>query len=315
MAYARRQRYRKFNFGEEIRATGSLPSRETPNSPRLTMRFDSWGSFVDYCMNRKAATHVQESRSTIGQYSAGWAGMADFESAVKLAIEGWPEGAAQARGMSEALIDKITSLIETRQPRFSDDGWELNFDRYLEGEPECMYSVTRRLEEAQGTRTLRVVVNTGARAGISPGVMVCKGAAAAALVQCLEAAGVRCEVIVACGVSIDCCRPADIETYTLLKRADQDLDLDRLVFAVANPASHRRFNFALRESIDWFISRVGTGYGGSVDVTNQGDIYIGACDSCGAPQWESIDSAAAWVVDTLKAQGVHLTREITESTL
>jgi hypothetical protein len=125
----------------------------------------------------------------------------------------------------------------------------------------------------------------------------------------LEYAGNRCEVVHHCpfnSTHADIQHSA-IDFKTVIKTADQPLDLSRLMFAVGHPSMFRRIMFACLEQNPVEHAKV-RNYGQSVPVheSYHGDIYLDSM-GYGDPQWTSPASAQEWILAQLKAQGVHVT--------
>ena len=87
-----------------------------------------------------------------------------------------------------------------------------------------------------------------------------------------------------------------------LKQAGQPLDLDRLSFALAHPASLRRLTFAAYESFPYGSD---SGYGQPKEYSTGADVYIG-CSMHGQPKWIDTEAATEWIFKQLKDQGVSI---------
>lgn len=271
-----------------------------------TLRFDSLEAFVAAAL-KPAASHRRgrPSHKTTGLFVAGWSGTSNFNAAVELARRGWPEGAAKVKAISAATITKVTSLMDETQILMDVSGLDFDMGAYMSGQPEHWMTEHTETVEGRANRHVRVVFNYGALGDVSGEVKIAKGAAVAALVACLEAAGNRVELI---GATLTTDHSAGVlQTYTMLKAADQPLDIDRIAFALVNPAMQRKLHFAIRESLDWFCVGGGDEVGASDDIPigpERGDIYIGA--GRGGVQWTDSTKMQAWVIEQLEKQGVVL---------
>lgn len=277
-------------------------------------RFQTWGEFLEFAENRKAVSadpDYQRSHDTSGSYPE-FCRTRDFAHALELARYGWPEGVAAAKPLTDALFDKVTSLVEREEVLHDVVGSSIDIGAYLNGDPECWTRMESHIVDGNSPRIFRLVYNASASAGITPDTMIGKGAAIAALVKALEFAGHRVEVwcIPWAGSShkYGSGRP-EHETRVLVKAADQDLDFGRLVFALAHPSTVRRLGFACLEA-DRTIKTLGKGYGRPADCeeSERGDIYIGR-SFYGEPQWTDAQSVIAWILETLKTQGVTVRTE------
>jgi hypothetical protein len=91
--------------------------------------------------------------------------------------------------LRDAILRKASKQIEKRRAAFAVAGGTVSVGRYITGRPHCFITRTKTHESrhGRGKRILKIVVNVGARAGVSADVMFTRGAAAVALVNALEA--------------------------------------------------------------------------------------------------------------------------------
>ena len=263
--------------------------------------FESFGDFVSFAETRTlpvgGVTHSRDNTS-----SGTWDLNANFDATVQLAKFGWPDGANRVKALAGKLTTNLSHLIE--MPVISYDVMGENFDAgvFCEGKPECFFDIHSQIEEFTGTgKIVRLVFNSTASCGISAQVMAAKGAMICALIQCLEIAGIRVEVILTFATRGQ-------KTYGVevpIKDADQNLDLDRLVFSLAHPACFRRLGFSVLESSETFAKDCGGSYGCPTSVDTPCDIKVPE-SSWSDSQWLSEDTAIAWITGELKKQGVHL---------
>lgn len=273
----------------------------------LTQRF-SWGEYLDH-VAVKSETGDQDLHSRSNSASSYWDLGAGFEGAMKLALHGWPEGAATVQKVSAKLFDRISSQVEREYPVYDTEGQGIDVSRFLDGEPECWQRMETRITEGQGRRIYRLVFNMTASCGVDASVMLAKGAAVVALCELLEFSGHGVEIN-AVLANFSC-----VEQHVRIKDSDQPLDLPRVAFAIAHPAMFRRLGFSMLELLDGATrSKLGVtshgGYGRVAEAqkSEQGDIYIGG-SVYGERQWTSMEASAQWVVDQLKKQGIHLDEE------
>lgn len=176
-----------------------------------------------------------------------WYG-ASVTEARRLAREGWPEGAARVR----AITDQI-NLNRPQLPRLA--RWDVagsvaSVPRYLAGNPMAMRRTTTT--ETRRRPVVTLVTSLGAAQSVKPGAFIQSAAIAAAMVDRLESAGFRVEVIGAGrnfdhikhqGAAHTCARQTEI-AFTA-KRAEDALDLEALAFSLGHPSMSRRFLFAI----------------------------------------------------------------------
>ena len=272
-------------------------------------RFQSWGEFLEFATESKPVSDLRKSRDT-GDSRREFTGTYSFEETLNLAINGWPDGEARAKRLSDAIFSKVASLVEREEMVHDVVGGSIDIGAYLNNYPECWTRQESHIVDGNAPKIFRIVYNNSASAGVSADVLSAKGAAIAALVRALEFAGHRAEVwsIAICVKDFgDFGRdsgPPLHETRVQVKAADQDLDFGRLVFALAHPSMLRRLGFACLEA-DSVIHTVGSSYGLPCDClqADRGDIYI-AKSFYGEPQWQNEESVTKWILETLQQQGV-----------
>jgi hypothetical protein len=87
----------------------------------------------------------------------------------------------------------------------------------------------------------------------------------------------------------------------LVKRADEQLQMIDLCFALIHPAMLRRIVFSANERDGW-ADYTESGYGIPCDATDKGDIYINELFSGVV----SSNKAMEWIVDKLKEIGIYI---------
>lgn len=270
--------------------------------------FKSWGEFVDTAENGK--TDYPTSRRVSLQPDEHFTGVKSPAEAYKLAREGWTSGAATIKDMAAPVFNHISKMIERVEVNHDVEGHSIDVARFVDGEPEAWLKFENVIQESEtGHKLVRIAYNISASAGISKEVITRKGAAAAALVELLEYAGHRVELIL-CEGGEGCYGVIDTEMFIRMKEFDQNLDMPVLAFALAHPATLRCLMFSIMEQYPAEVRRsidVGAGYGRPKDIEkeNQGDIYIGK-SRMDEQQWHSEEAAEAWVIDQLKKQGISL---------
>ena len=171
----------------------------------------------------------------------------------------------------------------------------------MSGRPDCFAARARsnQVKDLRSRKVLRMVVNVGARASVSPDTFFARGAAALTLVEALERAGFRV-VVEMVSVATDGAGK-QVRLACRLKEAGEVVQLDKLAFCLAHPALHRKPVFALRKKHAGWV-------GGSIDVPieQRGDLYIDCADSSASQVWRDPAKAQAWVLAQLAAQGIRM---------
>jgi hypothetical protein len=274
--------------------------------------FPSWFDFVDDSHERKTA--IKDANLASRQLDKfNWSGIEDYKLAFELAERGWHEGAAKVNMVGEAMFNDLASMI--RKPEvvlLEDPGLGIDIARFVEGDPSCWIHLADHIKRGSSRTIVRLVFNATASAAIPTDVIMARGATVAALVMMMEYAGAGIEVVSFIGTSENDERYEDrgmaVEMYTTVKMADQPIDVLTLAYALAHPATLRRFGFGVMEGLDPALRKalsIPGGYGYPCDASHQGDLYVPKA-TAGDTIWLNPDKARLWVLESLKAQGVAL---------
>lgn len=174
-----------------------------------------------------------------------WAGTETWGEAVALGRDGWQA----IRPDVDRLLDGINGRLRDVLPHAFDMGRDVagtfvDMGAFMTGEPECMtFPVPSPLMVARSAKVVRIHYNTGANATADPDAMIKRGVAIIALVDALASLGVNCEIW-----TESACKKGrrSASVLTCQKRAGESVDINRLMFALANPSFHRRLTFAAR---------------------------------------------------------------------
>lgn len=267
----------------------------------------SFQAFIDQAANGASEASRRTSRESGDR--GGWFGdgIDSYDKAVTLAREGWPEGTARARVLTEATVDKLATVLRRDEWVYDVEAGRGDVDmaRFIIGDPECVLAPVT-VEELAPKRAVHIVVSGSASCGVSTEAIILRGAAVAALAELLTLAGYRVKL----SLSHVCSASGDKhETRVTVKDFGEHLDLARMVYAVAHPSTLRRHMFSIEEQEPEHIrSRFGFnggGYGIPDDCPPdaRGDIYLGSMLYTSASDWTP-EKTAAWVLANLRAQGV-----------
>jgi hypothetical protein len=175
--------------------------------------------------------------------TAAFALTKNMTQALKLARDGWEEGAERAR----PLMDKIKTARPVRKTlsRWDVAGAVPSVPRYLAGNP--MHMKTQRLSVSNRQPVVTIVSNWSTPAYVSAKVFECSAVAAAAICDRLEEAGFRVEIIAGrrCSSNTDGEKGHVAETFARIKAPEDSLDLARIAFGLGHPSALRRLSFAI----------------------------------------------------------------------
>ena len=206
----------------------------------LMDKFNSLGEFIDY-----ANSNSHKLQSENGEASNCMT--ASYAEAHALAVNGWHEVRAEV----EAMLDKLTEQIADRfaiisSLEFATSGGAVDVGRWLTGEPECMYSFTPTPSARMG-KVVKLFIDYGASANFSAEFIRQRGIVILALVDTLTKMGIACEVWGETAVTYG---KGTHTTVVKMHDATSQLDIDGLMFALANPSMLRRLTFSVRELAD-----------------------------------------------------------------
>lgn len=219
------------------------------------MKFAEWtsfgpGRFVARCETAAEFLNppVRLSNCREAEYigEADWRGTGTYAEAEQLIRTGWPDGARQAAAMAAKLDGVLASAAhrETWETAWDVAGDEADVARFLSGEPENMATSYRVPAEGSGGGVVRLAVKGGGSSSVDGAVFVRAAVLIGAAVDRMEAAGRRVEVWVYYSAKFG---GVLCETWHLLKRPEEALDLPRLC-AGLSPAAFRRIGWRWRES-------------------------------------------------------------------
>lgn len=163
---------------------------------------------------------------------------ASMADAIAMARLGWPEGAEQARKLHAGIMAALPE--RKRLAAYSVAGAVPHVARAIAGNPMSMRRIVAK--ETNQRPIITLVCSIAVNWGYPPQAMLCHAAAMAAVVDFLEDAGFRCEVLMVARTSNS--RLA-AEIAIKLKAAEQPLNLSVMAYGLGHPAIWRRLIFAL----------------------------------------------------------------------
>jgi len=234
---------------------GVLPALPDNGKPVPRLHFDSLAELVSFIPDTAPQSVRDDARRYWSAKDPTFYGTTTtMAEALKLARDGWQEGAARALPLLERV--KIARPTKRSLSRYDVAGAVPSVSRYLSGNPLAMK--TRQTSPTNQTPIITLISSTAAQWVVDPETFEALAVAAAALVDRLEDAGFRVEVIAGRreSSSQEGVTQATGENNTLghrsemffrVKAAQDSLDLARLVYGVGHPAVHRRILFAIGE--------------------------------------------------------------------
>ncbi|MCT4614730.1 MAG: hypothetical protein N4A49_07640 [Marinifilaceae bacterium] len=246
------------------------------------------------------------------KYSDEWNGNVTWQEAKKLALRGWQKGLEEVKKYQTVISPQITEKVIRPHQIYSVAGYNVDVGRYMSNDPECFMSREYRVDNSPG-RVFTLVCSISFSAAINPQTIIQRGAIICALVDAIEYAGHRAEVICNWSVSRysdDSSRTGKrkesgwLEIDSTIKKANQPLEMIELAFCLAHPAMLRRVLFSVAEIEGW--SDFAYAYGYPAEATNKGDLYISEIFSGMIPDQQAID----WVLNQLKSLNIEIKQNV-----
>lgn len=186
-----------------------------------------------------------------GEKGDSWLGAPNVTELNRRLREGWPEGSERLLRLATRDINPVS--VRRRREK-ADQGAELDIHAVYRGDLSRAWTRCRK-RQGSGVRSVTIVVNLGANAGVTADKMFWRGAAALKLATALTESGYSVAIIGAEGASnIDSAGRSDLVQCVSIKDEDQPLDLDRLAALTAMPGYFRTALFA---GICWGADREG----------------------------------------------------------
>lgn len=301
--------------GSRAHFAAVLPDLPANEKTAARLHFDSLSELAAFIPPTAPASVKEEDRHHWTKKDDDFYGATrNMRDALDLARDGWKEGAERAR----PLLDRVKVARPTRKAltRYDVAGAVAVVPRYLAGNPLAMK--TRQTSATTQSPIITLVSATSAPWYVKPEHFEFAAVAAAAIIDRLEDAGFRVEVIAgrresndATGTSSNTgennARGDRCEMYFKLKSAQDALDLDRLVFGLGHPAVHRRLLFAACSMIPAYKRSLGSwqGYAVSLDKLERpaGTFILPSMLSISKADHKDAVTVFDKAVETLKAQG------------
>lgn len=287
---------------------------EVPN--HLVRRYDSITEFVAAATHKRHKDMSSSCEEIKGYGEGGWYGTKSFEEARELCLGGWDTARPKVDALLTPLREQMADILDTVPVRIHDMiGAEPDIDRYLSGEIDCMWD-DFHVEMPKNGKVFTVLISDAVNSGVSGDTLLKRGTAILALVEAFQILGYDLELWIESSVKLwskpapGSPYPGEFSTLVRIHRAGDVLDINTLMFPLANPSWFRRFTFGHMEGEnDAFRQafRVPGGYGQAADLrcvdlmepsfvlTKGGEGHDRTMDN----------DPVAWVLKTLEAQGVY----------
>lgn len=269
--------------------------------------FEDLYKFWEYSMQNSNARN----KSSRDDSNLKWSGGLTWDQAKQLAINGWQDGMKEIEKYRAKITPIITDKVLRPIQVYSIVGNFVDVGSFLANEPECF--IAREYEERNYPgKIYKIVVSISFSAAITPETIIQRGAIICALIDAIEFAGHRAEVVCNWSVSVGS-NESDrqgknkergwFEVSANIKKSSLPLDMSDLAFCLAHPSMLRRIMFSVAEIEGWSdnVDR----YGYPAEATDKGDMYIKEIFSGTVPDNEAI----IWVFEELEKLGINIEKE------
>jgi hypothetical protein len=264
--------------------------------------FENLSDYWDYAF-RESDSREKSSRNS----SSSWYGNLSWAQSKQLAQNGWVEGMKKIEKIQASLSPLLTNKIAQATQEYALCGGRIDIGSYLANDPECFIIHPNVEKELEG-KIITIVCSISFSSSISAAVIIQRGAIICALVDAIEYAGYRVELICNWAVS----NSSIYRTYeteeqdwfevdVTLKKSNQPLQMVELAFCLAHPSMLRRMMFSIAELEGW--ADYAYCYGCPAIATNRGALYLQELFS----KEVSNDEAINWLLEELQKLGIEIT--------
>lgn len=270
--------------------------------------FESLSEMLEYSRKNR-----DESASSGERKMDGFQLSDTYDEAFTQAWEGWSDVRPTVDKRVDAIRERLRDYITPHDLRVHDMiGYEPDIDRFVSGEIECMWD-DMQIETPHAGRVFTVLLDNGLTCDQDADEMLRRGASVVALIEAFQVFGFELEVWAETTVkSFDVVRDERHTTLVRLQRAGDRMDVNSIMFPMANPDYHRRLIFGVQEGEPGAIRTTfgfGGGYGGGYGFPRQGCHFGKRIDasieiSLEHPDGRMVADPVEWIVGQLQAQGV-----------
>ena len=260
--------------------------------------FDSWHEYVSFV--KSAPSHGRRASEDTSTSTKNFTGSKSFNHAIDMATNGWAEGNDLITSMTKEIEKVMSHQASVDVYESAPVGEYYDIGDVIVGVPDCARYAVEQVSNTKSGKIVEVGVNISASCGISTQIIVRRGAAVVALVDCLESLGYRCNVSLMIGSSMSGKQQND---RVSIKSSDNHVDRGVLAFALIHPSSLRRLGFRMTEWNDreqgWMMSSSSYGCPAEHVDESQFDICMTSSstrDDC----WRSTEGAVKWIKDWVK---------------
>lgn len=269
------------------------------------LTYDGMADMVDAALGRHRG-HAD----TMAHYGRSFTHVSGMDEVETLVRDGWADEMPGALNIAESAVSTVERRYEMTRPvaMFDVTGQDVDVALFLDGEPECMIDYPLR-EVVDAGRVITLCASIATSAAVSTEAMIRRGSAVVALALALDRCGYGVEIFLDwSNTTMGGPRNKPTESMRVpIKLANDHLDAERILFALAHPAMLRVLAFA---AADDYPQDVRDAHGNTEhgwqgipsdphENMPEGTIYLPAvCSDCDVPD------AERFVIDKLRKLGI-----------
>jgi hypothetical protein len=250
-------------------------------------------------------TNVYNLRGSRKLYDRDFHHTETFDEAYTLAVDGWHDIRGKVDAHLEPIRHRLGQVLAVVRDRMYDYcGNEVDMDRYLSGESECMWDDLYD-EQPHNGKVFTMLVDSTLTWQNAADDVAKRGAVLCALVEAFDMMGFQLEIWGEWTV-----KSQEVSGYasilTRFNTAGEPVDIDSMMFALGSPDWYRRIGFGFGEAQQQMAA---FGFSGGYYGMNRNGVHH--ADRVGASSIVSLDGNQAmmtdpvgWIIDQLDAQGV-----------
>ena len=211
---------------------------------RRIQKFYEWEQFLNW-VDWSGKTYRRASHR-IGDKNYKYSRTLTFQDAVNLARYGWHEGVSKIQQFEKLDLPTHETFMQNYdiQTAYSVAGGSVNIGRYLAGMPDCMRHMRMINNHALPSRVQKIIIISNSSGRVLADEILKYGYKIYQIIEALEMANIQTDITLAFAAKnynteqiSDYCF---YETYIKIKKAEDVLCPEKILFCVAHPAMFRR---------------------------------------------------------------------------
>lgn len=211
---------------------------------RRIQKFYEWEQFLNW-VDWSGKTYRRASHR-IGDKNYKYSRTCTFQDAMDLARYGWAEGVSKIQQFEKLDLPTHETFMQNYdiQTAYSVAGGSVNIGRYLAGMPDCMRHMRTSNHHALPSRVQKIIIISNTAGRVLADEILKYGYKIYQIIDALEMANIQTDITLAYAAKnynteqiSDYCF---YETYIKIKRAEDVLYPEKILFCVAHPAMFRR---------------------------------------------------------------------------